>query len=55
MSGNLIRVAVNPPGGMEPSHLAPPDMQRRYLTSDDGTVFGRVNGTHCIVLASVRE
>jgi methyltransferase (TIGR00027 family) len=37
------------------SHLAPPDLQRRYLTADDGTLFGRVNGTHCIVVASVRE
>jgi uncharacterized cupin superfamily protein len=33
MAGNLIRVVGDPPGGMEPSHLAPPGA----FTTDDHT------------------
>jgi O-methyltransferase involved in polyketide biosynthesis len=36
------------------SHYAPFDLQSRYLTADDGTTFGRINGTHCVAIASVR-
>jgi methyltransferase (TIGR00027 family) len=31
----------------------PVDLERDYLTADDGTLFGRINGTHCLVVASV--
>jgi methyltransferase (TIGR00027 family) len=35
------------------SHYAPSDLQSTYLTADDGTTFGQINGTHCVVIASV--
>ena len=35
------------------SHHSPSDLEREYLTADDGTFFGRINGTHAIVVASV--
>jgi methyltransferase (TIGR00027 family) len=35
------------------SHHTPADLEKAYLTADDGTLFGRINGTHCIVVASV--
>jgi methyltransferase (TIGR00027 family) len=35
------------------SHHTPAELEKQYLTADDGTVFGRVNGTHCIAVASV--
>jgi methyltransferase (TIGR00027 family) len=35
------------------SHHTPSDLEQRYLMADDGTRFGRINGTHCIVTASV--
>jgi methyltransferase (TIGR00027 family) len=37
------------------THHTPSDLEKRYLTAGDGTRFGRVNGTHCIVTASVCE
>jgi O-methyltransferase involved in polyketide biosynthesis len=37
------------------THHAPSDLEKRYLTAEDGMRFGRVNGTHCIVTASVCE
>lgn len=37
------------------THHTPSDLEKRYLTAADGTRFGRVNGTHCIVTASVCE
>jgi len=41
--------------GFEPlSVLLTADLERMYLTADDGELFGRVNGTHCLVLAAVR-
>jgi methyltransferase (TIGR00027 family) len=36
------------------THYTPPDLEKRYLTAADGTLHGRVNGTHCIVVASVK-
>jgi len=36
-------------------HHTPSDLEKAYLTAGDGTRFGRVNGTHCIVTASVCE
>jgi methyltransferase (TIGR00027 family) len=36
------------------AHYAPRELEWRYLTADNGTLHGRVNGTHCIVIASVR-
>jgi uncharacterized cupin superfamily protein len=47
MAGNVIRVAGDPPEGMEPSHLAPPDafttgdhteLDHTYYASADGSV-----------------
>jgi methyltransferase (TIGR00027 family) len=35
------------------SHHTPSELEKAYLTADDGTPFGRINGTHCIVTASV--
>jgi methyltransferase (TIGR00027 family) len=37
------------------THYIPPDLEKAYLVADDGTRFGRINGTHCIVTASVCE
>ncbi len=34
------------------SHHAPVDLEREYLTAEDGTTYGHINGTHCIVVAS---
>ncbi len=36
------------------AHYAPRELEWRYLTADDGTLHGRVNGTHCIVVAEVK-
>jgi methyltransferase (TIGR00027 family) len=35
------------------SHYMPSDLEAAYLTADDGTRFGRINETHCIVIAGV--
>jgi methyltransferase (TIGR00027 family) len=35
------------------SHYLPSDLEAAYLTADDGTRFGRINETHCIVFAGV--
>lgn len=35
------------------SHHTPSDLEAAYLTADDGTRFGRINGTHCIAIATV--
>jgi methyltransferase (TIGR00027 family) len=37
------------------THYIPSDLEKAYLIADDGTRFGRINGTHCIVTASVCE
>jgi methyltransferase (TIGR00027 family) len=36
-------------------HYTPPELEKLYLTAADGTLHGRVNGTHCIVVASVKS
>jgi methyltransferase (TIGR00027 family) len=36
------------------SHHTPPQLEKLYLTTEDGTLYGRVNGTHCIVVAAVK-
>lgn len=36
------------------SFQTPADLEREYLLAEDGTLFGRINGTHCVVVASVR-
>jgi methyltransferase (TIGR00027 family) len=36
------------------AHYTPVELEQLYLTEEDGTLHGRVNGTHCIVLAAVR-
>jgi methyltransferase (TIGR00027 family) len=35
------------------AHYAPAELERIYLTAENGYRYGRVNGTHCIVIASV--
>jgi methyltransferase (TIGR00027 family) len=35
-------------------HYAPKDLERLYLTRVDGSLYGQINGTHCIVEAHVR-
>jgi methyltransferase (TIGR00027 family) len=35
------------------AHYMPSDLQATYLTADDGTRFGRINETHCIVVAGI--
>jgi methyltransferase (TIGR00027 family) len=35
------------------SHHTPDDLESAYLTAKDGTKFGRINETHCIVIAEV--
>lgn len=37
------------------AHFTPEDLEKAYLTDEDGMRFGRINGTHCIAVASVRE
>ena len=36
-------------------HYTPEELQDKYLTAEDGTVYGRVNGTHCVAVAAVAE
>jgi methyltransferase (TIGR00027 family) len=36
------------------THYTSPELEKLYLTAEDGTLHGRVNGTHCIVIASVK-
>jgi methyltransferase (TIGR00027 family) len=33
------------------SHHTPSELEKRYLMADDGTLFGRINGTHCLAIA----
>jgi O-methyltransferase involved in polyketide biosynthesis len=35
------------------SHHTPADLEAAYLTAENGTKFGRINETHCIVIAEV--
>ena len=35
------------------SHYTPSDLEAAYLTAKDGTKFGRINETHCIVIAGI--
>ena len=35
------------------SHYTPPDLEAAYLTAEDGTKLGRINETHCIVIAGI--
>ena len=37
------------------SHCTPADLEKTYLTAEDGALFGRINGTHCIVTAFVLD
>jgi methyltransferase (TIGR00027 family) len=36
------------------NHYTSADLEKLYLTEPDGTLHSRVNGTHCIVIASVK-
>ncbi len=35
------------------AHYSPPDLEKLFLTEPDGSLHAHINGTHCIVLASV--
>ena len=35
------------------SHHTPADLETAYLMAEDGTKFGRINETHCIVIAGI--
>ena len=35
------------------THHTPSDLEKIYLIADNGMCFGHINGTHCIVIASV--
>jgi methyltransferase (TIGR00027 family) len=37
------------------AHHTSRDLEKLYLTAEDGTLHGRVNGTHCIVVAAVQD
>ena len=37
------------------AHYTASDLEKRYLTAEDGTLYKRVNGTHCIVVAEVTQ
>jgi methyltransferase (TIGR00027 family) len=37
------------------AHYTPVELEKLYLTTEDGSLHGRVNGTHCIVLAAVKK
>jgi len=37
------------------SHYTAADLERMYFTADDGAILHRVNGSHCIVTAAVRQ
>jgi hypothetical protein len=37
------------------AHYTPEELEKRYLTAEDGSLHGRVNGMHCIVLAAVKS
>lgn len=36
------------------AHYTSADLERLYMTTEEGKLHGRVNGTHCIVLAAVK-
>ena len=36
------------------AHYTPEELQKKYLTLEDGTPVARVNGTHCIAVAEVK-
>jgi methyltransferase (TIGR00027 family) len=36
------------------AHYTPSELEKLYLTTEDGTLHGRVNGTHCIIVAEVK-
>jgi methyltransferase (TIGR00027 family) len=51
--GDIVRFLSE--RGFDPvAHYTPGELEKRYLTAEDGTLHGRVNGTHCIVVAAVR-
>ena len=35
-------------------HYTPLEMEKTFLTADDGSLFGKVNGTHCVAVALTR-
>jgi len=37
------------------AHYTAGELEKRYLTAEDGTLHGRINGTHCIVVAEVKN
>jgi methyltransferase (TIGR00027 family) len=37
------------------AHYTPSDLEKAFLTADNGDCFGRVTGTHCIAIAAVKK
>jgi methyltransferase (TIGR00027 family) len=37
------------------AHYTPVELEKLFLSTEDGALHGRVNGTHCIVLAAVKN
>ncbi len=37
------------------AHYTPTELERHYWTAENGILHGRVNGTHCIVVAEVKN
>jgi hypothetical protein len=37
------------------AHHTAAEMEKKYLTADDGTFFGQINGTHAITAATVKD
>jgi methyltransferase (TIGR00027 family) len=37
------------------AHYTPSDLEKAFLTADNGDCFGRINGTHCIAIAAVKK
>jgi methyltransferase (TIGR00027 family) len=36
------------------AHYTPVELEKRYLVEENGTLHGRINGTHCIIVARVK-
>jgi methyltransferase (TIGR00027 family) len=53
IEGGEIQAFLSERGFRVISHHTPSDLEKAYLTADDGAFFGRINGTHCVVAASV--
>jgi O-methyltransferase involved in polyketide biosynthesis len=48
-----IKTFLNERGFDLNANYTPSELEKLYLTEPDGTLHARINGTHCIVIASV--